>query len=167
MTQLTVYADATALIGLARIDRLDLVTLLPGPAYVTAHVWEEVAGVPTKPGVAALQRAREAGLLIVVEEGDPHAFPQVDAGESTVLTAAAARGAMAIIDERKARRLLRTDPDLRAAVRQAIGVVGLILLAKRQRRIDEVRPLLDALIQQDFWLSPAFYREILHKAGEL
>ncbi|MCL4370168.1 MAG: hypothetical protein M1380_04590 [Chloroflexi bacterium] len=40
MTTLRVYVDATALIG--RINRLDLLTLLPCPIRVTTQVWEEV-----------------------------------------------------------------------------------------------------------------------------
>ena len=139
----------------------------PLPIKVTVRVWQEVAAVPTKPGVAALQRAWDEGLLVVVEEGDPNAFPQVDPGESTVLTAAAAQRAAVIIDERKARAVIDSDPELSGAIREAIGIVGLILLAKRQGRISAVRPLLDDLVREDFWLSPAFYREVLRQAGEL
>jgi uncharacterized protein len=167
VAEFSVYADATALIGLARIGRLDLLTLLSVPTYVTAHVWQEVAAIPAKPGVAALEGARDAGRLVVVEEGDPNAFPQVDAGESTVLGAAAAKRAVAIVDERKARALIESDADLREGIREVVGIVGLILLAKRRGRVTAVRPLLDELIRQHFWLSPSFYREALGAAGEL
>jgi len=161
-----VYADATALIGLARIDRLDILSLLPLPIYVTERVWQEVASDAEKAGAAALLQAREAGLLAVVDEGDPDAFPQLDAGENTVLTAAAAAGAAVLLDERKARRLIESDPYLKAQIRAATGIVGLILLAKRRGLIPAVRPLLDALIGQNFWLSPTFYDSVLHEAGE-
>ena len=78
-----VYTDATTLISLARIDRLDLLTVLPRPVRVTSHVWIEVAENPAKPGVAALLNARELGLLAVVDDGDPDAFPELGAGDST------------------------------------------------------------------------------------
>jgi hypothetical protein len=95
VAEFRVYADATALIGLARIHRLDLFTLLPSPIYVTTRVWEEVVADPGKPGVPLVRAARDEGMLVVVEEGDPNAYPQIDPGESTVVTAAAAaRGAM-------------------------------------------------------------------------
>ena len=161
------YADATALIALARIDRLDLLTLLPGPIRATARVWDEATGDHGKPGVAALLRARADGLLVVVEEGDPAAFPELDPGECTVLTAAAAAGGIALIDERKARTRIDADPHLKGSIRQATEVVGLILLAKRRGRVPAARPLLDALIGQGFWMSPAFYREALRQAHEL
>lgn len=166
MTRVRVYADATAIIGPGRIDRLDLLGLLAVPIDLTTRVWEEVAGDPERPGAAAVFRARSAGLLVVVDEGDPNAFPRLDPGESTVLTAAAAARAGVIVDERRARALLKTDPRLSQRIPRAIGTVGLILLARRRGRIDKVQPLLDALIRQGFWIGPALYRDLLRLAGE-
>ncbi|HEX2171163.1 MAG TPA: DUF3368 domain-containing protein [Dehalococcoidia bacterium] len=166
MEPLRVYADATALIGLGRIGRLDLLDLLPPPILVTAQIWEEAAGDPRRRGAAALIDARERGLLLVVDEGDPDAFPQLDPGESTVLSAAAAAGAIALLDERKARSVVNSDPSLRATIRQVTGIVGLILLAKRRGRIGAVRPILDDLMRQSFRIGPSFYDEILRQAGE-
>jgi len=71
VARLKVFADASALIGLGRIGRLDLLTLLPNPIFVTTRVGEEAASNPAKPGVAALLEARDVGLLAVIEEDDP------------------------------------------------------------------------------------------------
>jgi len=162
-----VYADATALIGLARIDRLDLLTLLPTPIKVTDFVWREVAGNLHKPGVSALTLARTRGLLVVVIEGDAAVFPELDAGESSVLSAAAVAGAAVLVDERKARTVVGVDATLARRIRGAFGIVGLILLAKRRGRMPSVRPLLDELILENFWLGEALYREVLDQAGEV
>jgi predicted nucleic acid-binding protein len=163
----SVYADATALIALARIGRLDLLELLPTPVRVTSWVWLEVAGDPSKPGVEALLRARETGVLEIVAQGDPAAFPQLDAGESSVLSAAAAEGASILVDERRARNVVSADPGLREAIRAATGVLGLIVLARHWGRIATVRPLLDDLIREGFRMSRALYLEALRQAGEL
>src|SRR5215212_7268037 len=106
MAPVPVYADATALIGLSRIAHLHLLTLFPIPVRVTAQVWAEATDDPGKPGVAALWQALDDGLLAVVDEGSVGAFPQLDPGEATVLTAAAAARAAVLVDERKARRRL-------------------------------------------------------------
>ncbi len=151
------YADASALIGLGRIGHLDLLTLLSAPVYVTALVWEEVAGDATRPEVASLERGRTDGVLAAVEEGDPEAYPQLDPGESTVLTAAAAAEAAVLVDERRARALLRTDPVLRQRIAGSTGLLGLILVAKRRGRIPAARPLLDELLRQNFRMSPNLY----------
>jgi uncharacterized protein len=167
MVSLKVYADATALIGLSRIGRLDLLRLLPNPVGVTTHVWGEVTADAAKPGIPELLRAREDGLLSVVEEGDAGAFPQLDAGESTVLTAAAAARAAVLVDERKARALIEQDAGLRQAITHVGGIVGLILLAKRTGLVPEVRPLLDDLVRHSFRISPILYDRVLLEAGEL
>ncbi|MGI8553662.1 MAG: DUF3368 domain-containing protein [Dehalococcoidia bacterium] len=161
------YADATALIGLSRINRLDHLNLLPVPIRVTITVWNEIAADPGKPGVEALQKAREARLLIVVEEGDSSAFPGLDPGEWTVLSAASSSKASVLLDERKARTLVAMDPALLGTIRQMTGIVGLLLLAKRQQRILVVRPLLEELLRQHFRLSRTLYQDILLQAGEL
>src|SRR5437763_14445737 len=124
MAPVPVYADATVLIGLSRIGQLGLLTLLPIPVRVTVQVWAEVTDDADNPGVIALRSARDDGLLAVVEEGDPTAFPQLDPGEATVLTAAAAVRAAVLVDERKARLLIDRDPTLRDAIPLATGTIG-------------------------------------------
>jgi predicted nucleic acid-binding protein len=161
-----VYVDATTLIGLARIDRLDLFRLLPKPIRVTRRVWGEVADNPRRAGVTALLKARDGGLVSVVDEGDPEAFPYLDPGESTVLSAAAAARGAVLIDERKARALVDSDPGLREAIPWVSGVLGLLLFAKRRGRIAAVRPVLDDLIAQSFRIGPTLYAEVLRQAGE-
>ena len=83
-----------------------------------------------------------------------------------MLTAAAAVRAAVLVDERKARLLIDRDPTLRDAIPLATGTIGLIVLAKRRGRIAAVRPLLDALRRQNFWIAPAFYADIIRQAGE-
>ena len=155
MAEPRVYAGATALIGLARIRRLDLLTLLPTPICVTRQVWNEVTGDLLKPGAVALQESGAAGLLSVVDEGDPAAFARLDAGESTVLSAAASTRTAVLVDERKARALINTDPALRGTISQVTGPLGLIVLAKHCGYVKPVRPILDDLIAQGFRISAA------------
>jgi len=161
-----VYADATALIGLSRIDRLDLLRLLDAPILVTEHVWSEVFDDLSRPGIRALQVAVTAGLLVLVDEGVPDEFPQLDAGEASVLSAAVATRAVVIIDERAARLLIERDPEVRARLGSVTGSLGLILLAKRRGVIQAVRPVLDELIAQGFRISADLYRDVLVQAGE-
>jgi predicted nucleic acid-binding protein len=154
------------LIALSRIGRLDLLTLLPTPIRVTEHVWREVAANPGWPGAQALDRARDEGTLVVVEEGDPAAYPQLDAGESTVQTAAATARAIVLVDERKARATIASDPALASAIPLAIGILRLIVLAKRRGVTAAAKPLLASLVEARFWMSPDLIREVLSLADE-
>src|SRR5947209_7642221 len=107
---MAIFVDASPLIGLARIDRLDLLAVLPSPVYVTTGVWDEVTHDATKPGVAALQQARNAGAFEVVVQGSASDYPWLGRGEAQTLSAARAAGAVVILDDAEARRFLQADP---------------------------------------------------------
>ena len=160
------YADSTCLIGLARIDSLSLLRLLAPPVFVTATVWQEVCGDGTRPGAVALVDALNAGLLEVVAEGRPDAYPELGPGEASVVSAAAARRCGVLIDERKARALIRREPSLQQSILVVSGLIGLILLAKRRSIVASVRELLIRLKAEGFWMGPEFQRRVLDEAGE-
>ena len=162
MERLRVHADATTFIGLARIDLLDLLTLLRTPILVTTRVWEEVAPDSPRPGTHALRVTHAAGLLAVVDEGDPAAFPQFDAGESMVISAAAAAPSVVLLDERRARSVIVESPELQNQIVQVTGIFGLILLAKKRGHIDTARPLVDDLRRPGCRISLALYRNVLN-----
>ena len=103
---------------------------------------------------------------MVVDEGDPNAYPELDDGEASLLSAAAAVGGSVLIDERKARKAIVAHPELHGSIPHVAGIVGLILLAKQRKRIAAVRPLLDDLISQGFWMSVGLYQAVLEQAEE-
>lgn len=161
-----IYADATVLIALGRIGRLELLTDIGLPVYVTRQVWDEVTGDLIRPGAQSCAAAEQAGLLRVVAEGDSADFPQIDAGEASTLSAAIRTGGTVIVDEAKTRRLLRTDPVLRTLLPAPLSTIGVILPAQQQGRLAAVRPVLDELRRQAFRMTPALYEDALRAAGE-
>ncbi len=162
-----VYADASPLIGLARIRRLDLLQVLPTPVYVTETVWQEVSGRPEKPGVAELNPARHAGLLRVVPEGDPGAYSPLGPGEAATLSAASAHGAAVLIDDREAVRFMRRDPRLAETISAHIDTVGLVVLAKQQGVISAGKPILLALIHERLHIGRELYERALSLMDEV
>jgi uncharacterized protein len=161
-----VYANASPLIALACIGRLDLLTILPTPMCVTSSVWREVTRGTNQRGVLLLQRAEQNGLLIVMNEGSPADYPQLAEGEASTLSAALAAQAAILIDERKATSMVQSDEALRAGIPLCFGTLALILEARRQGRIDRVRPMLSALRRAGFRLSRTLYDDALRAAGE-
>lgn len=164
--KIAVYADASPLIALARIDRLDILRGLPLPVRVTAAVWQEVAADPERPGAASLEHARVGGILAVVQEGDAALYAPLGRGESATLSAASRSRAAVLLDDLQARRLLQRDPALRSTIAGHVGTIGLVVLAKDIGLIDEVRPVLDALRGQRLRVSPRLYEDALRRAGE-
>jgi predicted nucleic acid-binding protein len=155
-------SDSTPLIAFARIGRLDLLEQLFGTILVPPAVHQEIvpAGLAKK-GTRALQRA---DWIKRHDRPDPDVLIQVDAtlgrGEREAIALGKQLHRDLLIDE----RLGRTEAArLNVAV---IGSVGALLHAKRQALIAEVKPFLDALSEEGFYLSDAFREEALHRAGE-
>lgn len=144
--------NSTCLIGLERIERLDI---LP-----------QVFSTITIPTAVAAEVGIEADWLIVrtVENLAVVATlkTQVDSGEAEVIATAMELGdVFVILDDRKA-RLLALQLSLKV-----IGTVGMLLRAKRFGVIAEIKPLLTALNQVDFRISQALIQKALQIAGEL
>ena len=72
--------------------------------------------------------------------------------------------------ELNANWLILDDARARAAAISAgyrvIGLVGILLLAKQQNLIGDIKPLLDELVDKNFRLSDKIMKTILQEAGE-
>jgi predicted nucleic acid-binding protein len=83
------------------------------------------------------------------------------AGESEAMSLAVEiRADLLLVDERAGRR---------AAAALGLGVVGtlgVLLAAKRTGHVAEVRPLIDELLRQGFWVAPRLVKRALLAAAE-
>jgi len=68
---------------------------------------------------------------------------------------------LVIIDDAHARKIAEEEEGLRV-----VGLLAILLDAKRNSIISEIRPLLDALRQKGFFMDDDLYTLLLHKAGE-
>ncbi|MCH5585406.1 DUF3368 domain-containing protein [Shimazuella sp. AN120528] len=66
-----------------------------------------------------------------------------------------------ILDDQSARKTART------MMLKPIGTVGILVLGKESGFIGKVKPLLDRLIDVNFYLSKQFYTKILRDVGEI
>jgi predicted nucleic acid-binding protein len=87
---------------------------------------------------------------------------EVDAGEAEAIVLAKELGAdRLLIDEASGRAVAQREG---VAV---MGVIDILLLARRQGRIAKVRPLLDDLRSKaGFWISELVYEAAIGQAGE-
>lgn len=147
-----VVTDSTALIGLERIQRLDLL-----PA-----VFPRV----TAPPAVAGEFGQRPGWLAVPGPVDvPKALRvlrnRLDRGETEVIALALTLPDCAVLlDERRGRQVAR-----RMGL-ETIGTLGLLLLAKQRGLVPVVEPLLDALASAGFYFSDALREEVLRQADE-
>jgi predicted nucleic acid-binding protein len=85
----------------------------------------------------------------------------LDEGESAVIALAAElENPAVVLDDKKARRVAR---QMGLSV---VGTVGLLLRAKREHMVPEVKSLLESLARTGFRLSKELHREAVRLAGE-
>lgn len=149
-----VVSDASPLIGLARIDRLDLLTSLFGMVLVPPAVYSEITQ-PAKPASSRLQAwsslvpHRASALSIQTASS-------LDPGESSAIALSLAlRADLLLLDERKGRRVAR---DLGIPI---MGALGVILRAKQIGLIDNGRSLVEQLATHLFIGRQTFERMLL------
>ena len=159
-----IVADTTPLSELAKVGRLNLLRdvyrqiIIPPEVYNEAIAgthpaveqvrladWIEVRSVSNSQKVLVLKEAKKLGL-----------------GECAAIILAEELGAKRLlIDDRNGRReaLSRNLP--------VIGIVGILLLAKQQGLIPEIKDILDALLAQETRISQRLYQYALTTAREL
>lgn len=149
---LPAVTNSTCLIGLERIERLDILpqvfSSITTPTAVSTEVGFEADWLTVRP---VQNLALVATLKTQVDEGEAEAIALAMELEDVFL----------ILDDRKARQLAL---QLNLKV---IGTVGMLLRAKRNGIIPEIKPLLTALNQANFRISEPLIQKALRITGEL
>lgn len=155
MTAGLVVCDASPLIALEQIGQLDLLRHLFGRVLVPPAVVRETGAalvIPSWIGEQPLGQPVDPGI----------AQASLGPGETeTVSLALEVGAAWVILDERPARRLAQS---LGLSV---MGTLGLLLAGKRRGLIGNVKPCLDSLLQQGFYIAPHLYKKVVTDAGEV
>ena len=154
--------DASALILLGKIGRLDLLRVGGPKVLVPGVVLEEVGG-HGHDQAAAQEIVRETWIHIVPSPPTPSPIQAWDlgAGESAVLALALNdRDCEVILDDRDAKRGAQT---LGIPVR---GTLGLVLLAKQLGEISAARPMVHRLRDNGLYLTDKVINQALALVGE-
>lgn len=158
-----VICDATVLIGLAKIGKLDLLKKLYRNIYIPLGVYQEVVvRSRNRPGAEEIDGAKWIRKIRARDQASVDLLvSELGQGESEVLV---------LGKEFKADLLILDDSRARTAAISAgfriMGLAGLLLLAKQRNVIQNVKPLFDELMDKNFRLSQKIIQTILEKAGE-
>jgi len=168
----SIIADATVLIALAKMRRLDLLESVYGHVLIAPQVKAETVDAGKRisaPGVERIEKALDDGWLQVArlsakEKSMAHSIVSkggLDTGEAESLALASSRKLVVILDDRAAR--------LFAEVMGItfLGTAGMLFLAfvKKCLTLGELEDAVEAL-SQTIWLAPAVVADILKKARE-
>jgi uncharacterized protein len=146
----SVVSDSTCLIVLERAGSLEVLPALFDAVMIPPEVEREFGGKLDWLKVENLTNYPLAAALQMV----------VDSGEAEAIALASEKNCLLISDDKQARAAAKL---LGVSV---IGTVGILIRAKQNGVIAEIKPILDALAANDFFISRALREEALKIAGE-
>ena len=167
-----IIADASVLIALAKMRRLDLLAAVYGKVLIGPVVKGETVDAGKRisaPGVLLIEKAIDDGWLQIARLSPKEkktaqsivSKSRLDGGEAESIALATARKLIVIIDDKEARSFAE------AMGVQFCGTAGMLLQAfvKRHLTLDQLDDAVQAL-SKTIWLAPSVVAEILKTARE-
>lgn len=160
-----VVSNSSCLIGLSRIKKLHLLNDLFGKIFIPQEVYKDVA-VKGKDKSGAREVEKAKGIWIEVKDvkdklGVQLLLTELDPGEAEAIVLAKELEAnLVIIDEEKAANVAMV------AGLRVIGTVGILILARKVGKLDNLKVVLDQLIENRFRLSEEVYQRALREDKE-
>jgi predicted nucleic acid-binding protein len=161
-----VFSDTSPISCLASLDRLELLESFGGVKIVPA-VEAELSRHPSERARNLIAQAFERGLLVreLVNTTDPVCLlleHELDLGEAQVLaTAKATHADLVLLDERDGRKWARR------LELSTVGTLGILLMAKREGRLNSVRQTMSELTRDyGFSIDPTLLDRALKQVGE-
>lgn len=159
-----VISDASPLIGLSIIDKLDWLPVMFGEVWIPAEVINEILPDRDAPGETAIRETIERGWIKVWDKPF-ELLPDLclDEGESACISIAVgcSEAVLLLIDERAGRAV---------AGEYGVKITGLAALvghAKKRGLIADAREVFDQLHRAGFRMAPVVIKSVLARVGEL
>jgi predicted nucleic acid-binding protein len=156
-----VVSDTSVITNLIQLNQLTLLKDLFGNIVIPQKVFEELKKVPKQIDVI-----EKLNWIEVKQISDRDHFDKLlkilDPGEAEAIVLAIELKADALlIDEKKGRKIAQEHGII------ITGLLGILIDAKAENFIREVKPILDKLIfETGFRISPKLYQDVLKKVNE-
>jgi uncharacterized protein len=158
-----IVADAGPLIALAKIEQIQLLDLIFERVHVPAIVLQETAGDLRKAGAQAVEdfvsrfaTVHETQRSEIIDR----VSVEIDAGEAQTIAIAQNLKCGVLMDD-----LLGRGVAKRFGL-PVVGVLGVLLQAKREQHISQVRECVEKLIEVRYRLAQPLIDEVLRIAKE-
>jgi len=159
-----IVADASPLIALAKLNQMDLVLQLFSAIHLPKTVYLEVTQNQFRSDAQVLKSFLDENAEIHSDLDNPFVLQtsrMLDAGETQALALAKELGCGVLMDEMRGRKVAMSHGI------SVIGLLGMLIQAKKQGAINSVAPLIQQLQVFDYRLSDALIHEVLKRVGEL
>jgi predicted nucleic acid-binding protein len=158
-----ILCNAGPLIALSMVECLEVLERLYRRVLVPEAVFREI--VDSGAGRAGSREIESASWIEILRSEpppEPLLASELGAGEAAVIAAAHRLGAdLVLLDERRARRIAEQAYNLRVK-----GSAGILVAAKRAGLISAVRPLLESMSSQGYFLSRRLVDAASRESGE-
>ncbi len=158
-----IVINTSPLLALAACNQLELLRGLHRRVVVPEAVITELERGQAEAKPLGLEAERPDWLEVVELASPPSPLltAYLDAGEAAVIALAIEQGIRrVVIDERRARTVARTMK------LEVTGSIGILLRAKREGLITEIKPSVEAMQAQGIRLSERLLEFALQEAGE-
>ena len=159
-----VVVNATPIIALSRIKKLELLHKLYGRVYIATEVFAEtVEYAKGKPDVGTIE---ESSSFIEVTEvkntlSVEMLLTELDRGESeTIVLAKEINADLVVIDEKLGREIAASKG------LSVTGTIGVLIEAKYRKLIPAVREYIDLLKDKGIWVSTELYNQVIKQLKE-
>jgi hypothetical protein len=156
-----VVSNTTPLISLLKLSRLDILRVLYGEVFIPTAVYQEIEDGKHKNYYQDLSTLDWIKISPVKDKQAVKYFLDLDAGESEAIVLATELNAELILLDEKLGRFYAKHADLKVT-----GTIGVLIRAKREGIIKELKPLLIELTSKDVWINETLISEILSQIGE-
>jgi len=146
---------------LLKLNQLDLLRQLYKKIHIPTAVYNEIEAGKAKVFYKDLSHIDWIDILEIRDKKAVKYFLDLDSGEAEAIVLAVELKADLIVIDEKLGRFHAKHADLKVT-----GTIGILLKAKTAGLIDELKPLLNELLEKDVWISEKLKHEILAKAGE-
>ena len=160
-----IVCDTSPINNLAAINQLNLLHQLYGTVVIPKAVYQELLD-PDFPVAGAIE-VQTLGWIQTYQVNNNAVVKalqkELDVGEAEAIALALELQADQLLIDERLGRTVAAKLNLRYT-----GILGILIEAKSQALISEVKPMLDALINQaGFWVTEPLYERVLRLAGEV
>lgn len=161
---MSIVSNTSPISNLAQIGQLDLIQQLYGVIVIPNAVYEEL--LDERAGETVITAVQSATWLEISSVQNQELVNElrnrINVGEAEAITLAVELGATRLLIDERLGRQAATELGL-----NIIGILGILLLAKRQKLIVMVKPIMEDLITQaNFRIGSQLYADVLNAADE-
>ena len=156
-----IVSNTTPIISLLKLDQLELLQKLYTDIFIPSAVYNEIEAGKTKGYYKDLSKIDWIKIADIQDKQAIKYFLDLDTGEAEAIVLATEIDADLIILDEKLGRFHAKHAGLRVT-----GTIGILIKAKSEGLISELKPLLDELTDKEVWISEKLKKDILKRIGE-